>query len=140
MAKELASYPDEVATRVRESIERFRNYDNIDEPFCPRHDVLTLPSAILDGRSLAAALTPSPNTVQGNNPFSFTLVDYEVPPARTTKNSRFMLNRFEDGRASTSTMSIDLLLRHEDGTLIVGEAKVAKIEGYDTDSVLALVQ
>jgi len=51
---------------------------------------------------------------------------------------------------STSTMWIDLPLRHEGGTPIIGEAKVAKQPGadsaqhakqggYDTDSVLALV-
>jgi hypothetical protein len=51
-----------------------------------------------------------------------------------------MLNEFEDGSRSTTTMKIDLLLRHEDGTPIIGEAKVAKKTGYDTDSVLALIQ
>lgn len=78
--------------------------------------------------------------VSGQDGFRFDVVDYEIPPARTTKNAPLMLNQYEDGTPSTKGMKIDLLLRHEDGTPIVGETKVAKVEGYDTDAVLALIQ
>jgi hypothetical protein len=140
MARELAAHADEVAARVAESIEWFRSYDNVDEPFCPAHAPLSPPLAIVNGRTMAAALQQSPQKVSGDRGFSFVMVDYEVPPARTTQNAPIMLNRFADGRASTATMSVDLLLRHEDGAVIIGEVKVAKANGYDTDSVLALVQ
>jgi hypothetical protein len=141
LARELAAHPDEVAARVRESVERFRVYDNRAEPFVPTHAALAAPLEIVGGRSLAAALAQSPLAVKGGEvSFTFTLVDYEVPPARTTIKAPRMLNRYEDGSPSTTAMVVDLLLRHEDGTPVIGEAKVAKFNGYDTDAVLALVQ
>jgi hypothetical protein len=140
LAEELIAGADEVAARITESIDQFRPYDNVSEPFCPAHARLSLPPAIVNGRTMAAALQQSPQTVSGDGAFSFDVVDYEVPPARTTQNALLMLNRFADGRRSTATMSVDLLLRHEDGAAVIGEVKVAKANGYDTDSVLALVQ
>jgi hypothetical protein len=139
-AYELAERPDELLTCVRDSIEQFNRYDNIDEPFCPTHTTLTAPAAIFTGRTLAAALAQRPHQVDAVEPFSFTLVDYEVPPARTTIRARLMQNQFADGTRSTTAIKIDLLLKHEDGTPIIAEAKVAKPNGYDTDSTLALVQ
>jgi hypothetical protein len=139
-ALELVSSADAVAQRVRESIECFSVYDNTAEPFCPDHKMLEAPAVIVGGRSLAAALAQGPQTVCGIGDFSFTVVDYEVPPARTTVKAPLMRNQFEDGTPSTAAMRIDLLLRHEDGTPMIGEAKVATTDGYDTDSLLALVQ
>jgi hypothetical protein len=140
MATELAAEPDQVAARVAESIDRFEVYDNKAEAFCLPHRVLDAPAAVINGRTLAAALSQGEQQVAGPESFGFRLVDYEVRPARTTKNALLALNRFDDGRPSTAAMSLDLLLRHDDGTPIVGEVKVAKAGGYDTDSVLALVQ
>jgi hypothetical protein len=140
MAGELTDSADEVVARIAESIEQFCSYDNVSEPFCPAHAPLPPPPAIVNGRTMAAALQQSPQKVSGDGAFSFDVVDYEVPPARTTQKAALMLNRFTDGRPSTTTMAIDLLLRHEDGAVIIGEVKVAKAQGYDTDSVLALVQ
>lgn len=139
-AHELISSADAFAQRVRESIERFGVFDNTAEPFCPHHAPLGDPVAIVGGRSLATALAQGTQTVSGGAGFSFTLVDYEVPPARTTSKAPLMLNQWDDGTRSITTMKIDLLLRHEDGTPMIGEAKVANARGYDTDSVLALVQ
>jgi hypothetical protein len=140
LAGELIANADAVAQRVAESVERFRAYDNSAESFCPKHKPLKAPAAITGGRSLAAALARGPNIVSGDIRFSFTLVDYEVPPSRTTIKAPQMLNRFEDGSPSTATMAIDLLLRHEDGTPIIGEVKFASAKKYDTNAVLALVQ
>jgi hypothetical protein len=72
---------------------------------------------------------PDEAAYPGDGAFSFDVVDYEVPPARTTQNALLMLNRFTDGRRSTTTMAVDLLLRHEDGAVIIGEVKVAKAKG-----------
>jgi hypothetical protein len=139
LARELCESVDAFAGRVGESIERFSAYKNTAEPFCPAHAALELPDAIAGGRSLAAALVGGTHAVAGQS-FSVQLIDYEVPPARTTVRAPLMLNRFEDGTHSTTTMKIDLLLRHDDGTPIIGEAKVARKDGYDTDAVLALIQ
>jgi hypothetical protein len=140
MAEELTMGADDAAALVAESIDQFRSYDNVFERFCPTHSRLPSPPAIVNGRTMAAALQQSPQTVLGDGSFLFDVVDYEVPPARTTQNAPLMLNRFADGRRSTTSMAVDLLLRHEDGAVIIGEVKVAKAKGYDTDSVLALVQ
>jgi hypothetical protein len=140
MAEELTEGADDAARLITESVNQFLSYDNVSEPFCPTHSRLPPPATIVNGRTMAAALQQSPQTVSGDGSFLFDVVDYEVPPARTTQNAPLMLNRFADGQRSTTTMAVDLLLRHEDGAVIIGEIKVAKAKGYDTDSVLALVQ
>src|SRR3954451_20410975 len=76
MAGELTAAADEVAARITESIAEFRSYDNVSEPFCPAHAHLPLPSAIVNGRTMAAALQQSPQTVSGDGAFSFEVVDY----------------------------------------------------------------
>jgi hypothetical protein len=140
IVQELIAAPDDVAGRVAESIRLFEAYDNIHEEFCPWHPPLPAPLAVVNGRTMAAALQQSPHRVSSTPDFYLTVVDYEVPPARTTKRAERMLNQFADGRASTATMSIDLLLKRDDGAAVVGEVKVAKTNGYDTDSTLALIQ
>ena len=63
-----------------------------------------------------------------------------LSPPRTTKNARHFLSKFEDDSPSTTGMKLDFPLRRNDGSPVVGEAKVAKAGGYDSTAVLALVQ
>lgn len=136
----LAANADRLARDISKSIQLFRSYENVGEAFCRPHNKLSAPPAIVNGRTLAAALAQQSWRPSGTQPLPFSLIDYEVCPARTTAKAPIMANAFDDGKSSRATMKIDLLLRHQDGTPIIGEAKVVTGKGFDTDPVLALIQ
>jgi hypothetical protein len=142
-ARWLAKKPDLLGEWFRRSLARYGDrYSNASEPFRPVRE--ELPDAapvtnIKSGRDLAVVLADRPRgrwwDVAGAPELRFRFVDHELPPLRTERTSRF-----EDGSPSTAGMRADLLLVGEDGMPVVGEAKAATEERYDTDPVLALIQ
>jgi hypothetical protein len=140
-AEKWLSNPTFLPRQIQRSIEIFSSYENREEAFCPTHESLSPPTQIATGLNLAEAFASAATLrVAGEDVFELELVEYELPPARTTTKAKHFLNRFEDGSRSTAAMKVDFLLRREDGTPVVGEAKVAKVAGFDSNSVLALVQ
>jgi hypothetical protein len=144
-ALEAEREPGELTRCVAESIETFSSYENVNEPFHPKHKTLSQPAAITTGHELERALaTGGPKPGKWNVPYGtaripLEFVAYELPPARTTTNSPGFLNEFEDGRDSLYVRT-DLLLKGREGVPVVGEAKVAKEAGYDSTPIVALVQ
>jgi hypothetical protein len=142
-ALEAEREPGELATCVAESIEKFLSYENAVEHFGKRPP-LEPPTTIRNGRDLARALAGGSKhgawkVPYGKAKIALEFIDYELPPARTTKHAAGFLNQFENGSDSLHVRT-DLLLRTKARTPVVGEAKVAKETGYDTTPVVALVQ
>lgn len=148
----LEAKPQMLARWIAASVERFEPYCNIEESFAIRPPLDPV-GEVTSGRDLACALA-NPATGDGawrvrtgRTSVSMQLVDHEVPPARTTKNAKHFLNKM--GAVGDSTyLRTDLLLKHADGTPVIGEVKVARAPsattkkggGFDADAVLALVQ
>lgn len=137
--------PGDLATCVAESIETFSSYENVDEPFHPKHKTLSRPNIITTGHELERALATGGsqpgrwNVPYGKARIPLEFVAYELPPARTTKTGSGFLNEFANGHDSLHVRA-DLLLRGKGGIPVVCEAKVAKEAGYDTTPIVALVQ
>lgn len=148
----LEANPHVLARWINKSVERFTPYTNVAQRFCA-HEPLEPTRIITTGREFARALAapatgkPTWQIPYGKRRIQMTVVDYEVPPATTTKDAEAFLNSM--GALGRSTLlKTDLLLRHGDGTPIVGEVKVARPHeltanvtgGFDADAVLALIQ
>lgn len=151
MTRWLADRPDVLAEMFRHSVTRFsRSRISPEEPFNRQGREAPGPGSgkrartgpeIVDGRHLAILLHGSGGTwsvdADGEPPRTFTYVDFEVQPALTTPPPPA-----ERGRPPTSTepgaraVSIDLLLRAEDGAPVVAEVKVKE----DRDAFYALIQ
>ncbi len=139
----LTTRPELMNEWCKRSLLRYeRRYSNTTEPFHPKRP--RLPDAPIEcevesGHDFAVLLADRPRErwweVENAPELRFKFIDHEIPPLRTAQR-----RRFEDGLPSTAGMVADLLLVQEDGTPIVGEVKVATVERYDTDPVLALVQ
>lgn len=143
-ALKLETKPATLARWTADSIRHFAPYDNRKEPFRPTPTTLDPTDKISTGHELARALWNGANdrtwTIESEvGRKRLTMLDYEVPPARTTAKAPCFENEFENGKNSLYIRT-DLLLRHPDGTPVVGEAKVAKSGGFDSDTVLALIQ
>lgn len=136
--------PAELVHLVRDGIDFFEDFCNCRECFCD-HKGLAPPTCIASGRELLRAVATSGDPPgHWNVPFGrahvrLTFLDYEVPPARTTKNAECFLNEFQRGGDSL-LVKTDALLLGSDGTPVVAEAKVTKPTTYDTDTFLALIQ
>lgn len=141
----LEQNPAVLARWVAESIDVFSEFDNKVESFCA-HRPLDAVNQITNGRELLRALAtggtpPGAWPIRhGKEKINLSFVDYEVPPARTTQKAPLFLNQFAAKGGDSISLTTDLLLKHPDGTPVVGEAKVAKVAGYDTDSLIALIQ
>ena len=130
-----------LAERFRASIRQFSSYQN-EEAFHPDRPELE------DFQHEAEQPQEIPNTadftrrlhyqcqregIVVNDPsLNFTLVDYEVPPARTTNRAVFA-----DGRPARRAKTLDWLLANAKGQhLIVGEVKIRE----DKNPFFALIQ
>jgi hypothetical protein len=137
--------PAALAGWAADSVEHFWQYCNLGERFRPKPPALKRTDKIETGDELARAMWNAGGHKTwpikcGRKTKHLRLLDYEVPPARTTKHAEFYLNRFEKNGKGSLHIQTDLLLSHPDGTPVVGEAKVAKGNGFDSDTVLALIQ
>lgn len=131
--------PGVLADMFRRSVERFRAYTNIGEPFYPeRPPRRELPDPTrIDGIGGTLALTSllkaaGAAEVVDHPELSFGFVDREIVPARTTGNAAF-----EDDERSTRVRRLDWLLAGtRDRLPIIAEVKV----GGDKDPFYALIQ
>lgn len=144
LALEWEADPGELAQLVKAGIDTFEDFHNRQECFCD-HNGLEEATNIENGRDLLRGLATGGNPAgQWNVPFGrsrirLTFLDYEVPPARTTRNAPEFLNEFAGGGDSL-LIKTDALMLGGDGVPVVAEAKVTKPTSYDTDTFLALVQ
>lgn len=131
--------PGLLAGMFHRSVERFQNYANIEEPFYPerppRKDLpdVTKIDSIGSTVSLTAFLKAAGIAEVVDSPeLSFSFVDREVVPARTTGNAVF-----ENDERSIRVRRPDWLLANAHDRLpIIAEVKV----GNDKDPFYALIQ
>ncbi|MBY0522263.1 MAG: hypothetical protein K2R98_02630 [Gemmataceae bacterium] len=131
--------PGILADFFQKSVERFREYSNVAEPFYPdRPPRKELPDpAGTDGiggtLSLTALLKAAGTAeVTGSPELDFTYIDRELVPARTTGNATF-----ENDERSIRVRRLDWLLANSRDKLpIIAEVKV----GNDKNPFYALVQ
>ena len=133
-------HPARLEDIFSESVDQYRkDYSNPGEPFHPtRPQLPPLPpdAEIRSGRDLERALAHPEGKeweVTGGGPVRrLRFVDYQVPPLRTTGETRFA-----DGKLG---FTADLLLVDDEGVPVVGEVKAVTDTHYDVDSGMALIQ
>jgi hypothetical protein len=113
-----------------DSVEEFRDWDNVCEPFHPERHGRT-PHRRSHTALFAQALKDARRPIAAGH-LDFAYVDYELVPTRKTGGARF-----EDGASPRTGVRLDLLLRNDaDGYPIVAEVKV----GQDKTPLVALIQ
>lgn len=138
LAERLAREPGELTKLFTGSVEAFGSYDN-SEPFHPRRadlEPLKTEEKMRRGHEVARALAPSrpsgaPIPVVGIPGLGLHFVDYELEPTRTTGAAKF-----DDDVKATGGMTLDLLMRDQEGVPAVCEVKTPG----DRDPFFALVQ
>jgi hypothetical protein len=102
LALEWEANPGDLARLVKAGIDTFEDFHNHQECFCD-HEALDAPTTMGTGRDLLCGLaTGGKPRGQWNVPFGrsrikLKFLDYEVPPARTTRRALNFLNEFEEG-------------------------------------------
>ena len=130
-----------LATRFRQSVERFSRYSNIEEAFYDEdvRQVLPIvdnPPGITGTNSLTAFLTAQPNNavaiLNGRPDLNFRYVDREIIAARSPGGWQY-----ENGNPATMGVRLDWLLKNvNDNHPIVAEIKI----GNDKNPFFALIQ
>jgi hypothetical protein len=134
-AKEFLRVPERLDKLIGRSFDHFAYYDNREEPFHQRGDVPT--SSRQTSLKLADQLAVTLHALKSvpvSGGLSFSYIDYNISPVRTTGNVRF-----ESGASGAYSRSggVDVLLVNAvDQTPILGEIKAE----HDTTLLLALIQ
>jgi hypothetical protein len=128
--------PDLLASDFAESVEIFKDYQNLEGFYSNKNRRPPTPShlgQITKTQDVAWYLSAKPElTVVDASTLSAKYVDYEIAPARTTGRAQF-----EDGGSWRSGIFIDLILaNYDDRTPIIAELKIKN----DKDPFTALIQ
>ena len=134
-AKEFLRVPKELDKLIGRSFDHFSFYDNREEPFHQRGDAPTnsrqASLKLADQFAVALHALKSVSVIGG---LSFSYIDYDISPVRTTGNVRFESGA--SGADSGKGGADVLLVNNVDQTPIVGEIKAEK----DATLLLALIQ
>lgn len=134
-AKEFLRVPKQLDKLIGRSFDHFSVYDNREEPFHQRGDAPTSSrQASLKLADQFAVTLHALKSVPVSGGLSFSYIDYDISPVRTTGNVRFESGA--SGADSGSGGADVLLVNAVDQTPIVGEIKAE----HDTTLLLALIQ
>lgn len=136
------SRSDRLQTMFSESMQHFAHYQNVSEGFRPERKYHSVDKYLRDSTQFAKCLQARLRSTQGTlhslecdtgSSVSFSFVDYEISPFRTTGHGMFENRKV----GSSGGGGVDLLLREEaTGIPIIGEIKAAT----DRDLFLAFIQ